>query len=169
MTQPRTVVALQPAGPDQRRAVANLIHLYLYDMAADTPFPLQDSGPYDYDHLDAVWQYPYLIRAGDALAGFAPVTSHCPITGQTPCWSMAEYFVLRPYRRQYAGRTAFHAIVARHPGTWHIATPHHNLGAARFWPKAIPARFTQTSARHDGMDWTVRAFTVPADGGTGLP
>ena len=33
--------------------------------------------------------------------------SHCPITGKAPCWFMAEFFVLRPYRRP-----AFHALTA---------------------------------------------------------
>jgi predicted acetyltransferase len=154
-------VALHPATSDDRSVIARLIQLYLYDMAAETPFPLQDNGLYEYDHLDAFWQYPYLLRIAGDLVGFALVTDHCPITGRTPCWFMAEYFVLRPYRRHGVGRHAARALFARHPGPWHIATTAHNHPAARFWPKAIPQPFTQSPAHHDGMDWTVRAFTVP--------
>ena len=162
---PSPPVTLIPATPADRATIANLIQLYLYDMAAEAPFPVQDNGLYDYGYLDQFWDQAYLVRVHDELAGFALVIPRCPIMGTAPCWFMAEFFVLRPYRRTAVGRTAFHAIPARHPGQWHIATTRHNPGADRFWSKVIPVTPVDPfQTHHDGRNWVVRSFVIPRSG-----
>ena len=155
-------VTLEAAKASDPAVIARLIELYLYDMAADHPFPIGDDGLYSYDLLDAFWQHPYLIRAGTELAGFALVIAACPVTGRMPCWFMAEFFVLRPHRGKSVGRHALQAVLSRHPGPWHVATQVHNLNADGFWSKALaPHAPMARPARFDGADWTVRAFSVP--------
>jgi predicted acetyltransferase len=74
---------------------------------------------------------------------------------------MAEFFVLRSFRRQALGRTMLAAILARHSGRWHIANQTANSGAAGFWSRAVPPRGSTVSPlRFDGDDWTLRAFTA---------
>lgn len=89
---------LVPAHPDQKPAIANLIQLYLHDMTEFMPFPVGDDGLYQYDFLDRFWRHPYFIMADNEIAGFALVVDECPLTGRTPCWFMAEFFVLKAYR-----------------------------------------------------------------------
>ena len=156
------VKSVQPsvdlAGTSDRAAVERLIQLYLYDMAADHPFAIRDDGTYEYDLLDRFWQHPYLIRVAGELAGFALVIDGCPITGRTPCWFMAEFFVLRTFRRRSVGRGALKALLARHKGGWHIASQTTNTAAGHFWSRSVGADRAEFAARFDGADWTVRSF-----------
>ncbi|WP_224701797.1 GNAT family N-acetyltransferase [Devosia aquimaris] len=156
-----SAISLIAARPDQKPVVANLIQLYLYDMTEFMPFPVSADGRFEYDFLDRFWQHPYLIMAGDEIAGFALVVDTCPLTGRTPCWFMAEFFVLKAYRRRGAGQAALAAALARHQGDWHIAVPHANRAAASFWQKAgadrgAPAR----DISFEGDDW--RLYSVVA-------
>lgn len=152
-------IEIIPATESDRGIVANLIQLYLYDMAAQTPFKIGADGLYDYTLLDAFWQFPYLIYWEKQLVGFALVLGDCPITGQSPCWFMAEYFVLRPYRGQAIGRRAFAEICARHSGQWHIAVQTQNTLADGFWQGALhQTNVAEFDAHFDNANWRVRAF-----------
>ncbi len=147
------------ASDTDKPIVARLIQLYLYDMAAQDPFPIGADGAYAYDYLDRFCQHPYLFHLDGQIAGFALVIDHCPITQTAPCWFMAEYFVLRPYRQQALGRTMFHTILNHHSGRWHIATQSQNRAADAFWDRAIPTASRQEfSTRFDDANWTLRAF-----------
>ena len=104
---PQGQLDIRPATLADKGTIEQLIQLYLYDMAAQTSFDIGSDGRYDYALLDDFWQYPYLIYWEKQLVGFALVIDHCPVTGQSPCWFMAEYFVLRPYRGRAIGQRAF--------------------------------------------------------------
>jgi predicted acetyltransferase len=156
-----STTSLTAARPDQKATIANLIQLYLHDMTEFMPFPVGADGRYQYDFLDRFWQYPYLIMAGDEIAGFALVIDSCPLTGRTPCWFMAEFFVLKAYRRSGVGRAALVAILDRHPGDWHIAVPLANEPAQAFWGRALaPSHPAVSEITFEGDDWRLRAFTV---------
>ena len=159
MTQPE--IRLVPAALDQQPAIANLIQLYLYDMTESMPFPVGPDGRFEYDFLDRFWRFPYLIYAGDEIAGFALVIDECPLTGRKPCWFMAEFFVLKAYRRAGVGQAALTAALALHPGGWHIAVPQVNAPARAFWSAALTDRKpAQRAITFDGDDWLLNEFAA---------
>lgn len=152
-------ITLRPARSSEKPTVANLIQLYLYDMTEFMPFPVGPDGRYEYAFLDRFWRHPYFIMYGEEIAGFALVIDECPLTGRAPCWFIAEFFVLKAYRRRGAGKAALHLALAAHPGGWHIAVPHANTGAQAFWKRALRDRATQPRDIHfDGDDWVLFAF-----------
>lgn len=156
-------ITLRPATPDDKPVIANLIQLYLHDMTEFMPFPVGADGRYDYDFLNRFWRHPYFIMSGDEIAGFALVVDTCPLTGREPCWFMAEFFVLKAYRRRGAGRAALDLALATHQGHWHIAVPHANAAAQAFWPQALGARAAAPRDIHfDGDDWSLYAFEALA-------
>jgi predicted acetyltransferase len=61
---------------DEKPTVANLIQLYLYDMTESIPFPVGPDGRFEYEFLDRFWQFPYLFRSSEEIAGFALVIDH---------------------------------------------------------------------------------------------
>ena len=156
-----TETTITPARDDQKALIANLIQLYLYDMTESMPFPVGNDGRFQYDFFDRFWRFPYLIHSGNDIAGFAFVIDECPLTARQPCWFMAEFFVLKAYRRHGVGRGALSAILARHPGDWHVAVPLANTPAEAFWDKALEPRCPATSAlAFEGEEWRLNAFTV---------
>ena len=152
--------SISPADNGDKPLIANLIQLYLYDMTESMPFPVGPDGRFEYDFLDRFWRFPYLIHSGDDIAGFAFVIDECPLTGRQPCWFMAEFFVLKAYRRLGVGQAALAAILARHPGDWHIAVPAANEPAQRFWGRALATHNPVTpDITFDGDSWRLNAFS----------
>lgn len=115
--------------------IRNLLQLYLYDM---TEFEIENrslnkSGEYDYRYLDHYWtekgRYPYLLFAGKEIAGFALVRK------MKNHYSMAEFFVLRKFRRHGLGLRCVTEILQKHGGAWRIHFLKTNEAAEKFWGK----------------------------------
>ena len=156
-----TEITITAARDDQKPLIANLLQLYLYDMTESMPFPVGPDGRFEYGFLDRFWRFPYLIQADGEIAGFALVIDECPLTGCKPCWFMAEFFVLKAYRRAGLGRAALDAAVSLHPGDWHIAVPQANAPAQAFWAAALTDRNpAQRSIQFEGDDWHLNQFVA---------
>ncbi len=152
-------VEVRKATDSERPTIERLIQLYLYDMASEHPWPLEPDGRYAYDFLDRFWQHPYLLYADGDLAGFALVIRGCPITGRADCWFMAEFFVLRSYRRRGLGAEAARQAFGRHPGPWHVAVLQSNQPALAFWSRVLSVYHPiVTPTPFDGDDWLVHEF-----------
>jgi predicted acetyltransferase len=155
-----TDITILPATDTHKPVVANLIQLYLYDMTESMPFPVGPDGRFEYDFLERFWRFPYLLHAGEEIAGFALVIDDCPLTGRAPCWFMAEFFVLKAYRRQGVGQGALAAILQAHPGDWHIGVPGANLPAQAFWGSSLAPQQPQVrDIVFEGDDWRLNAFS----------
>lgn len=155
------MIRLVPATAGQKPLVANLIQLYLHDMTESMPFPIGPDGRFQYDFLERFWQFPYLIYSGDEIAGFALVIEQCPLTQRSPCFFMAEFFILKGYRRRGLGQSALAAIADRHPGDWHVGVPKQNIPAQEFWFRALgPYAPTTRDISFEGDDWHLHAFSA---------
>ena len=135
-----------------RAAVTNLNQLYLYDFVEFADDDVNREGLYTSSYLDAYWsdedRHPFLICVDDALAGFALVRRDAE-GGH----SIAEFFVMRKYRRNGIGERAAAEAYARFPGRWTVHQMASNPGAQAFWRKTIGrytgGRFTETE--HPGQ------------------
>lgn len=138
-------VTLEIARLAQRPVFDNLFQLYTHDFSefwAGLPRgDVDEEGRFPaYPHLDAYWQeegrVPLLLRVGDAIAGFALLNRHGHAKEHVER-NMAEFFVLRKYRRGGIGSAAVNAIFDRYPGEWETAVARKNVSALAFWRKAI--------------------------------
>jgi predicted acetyltransferase len=69
-----------------------------------------------------------MVRTGQVIAGRGPVD-----------FSMAEFFVARPFRRLGAGQEAVRLILDRFAGRWHIMEYLRNPEAVAFWRRVVGA------------------------------
>ena len=152
-------VEVIPAVGSDKATIANLIQLYLYDMTDEGVWPIGEDGRYSYDFLERFWRHPYLLRSEGALAGFALVVDECPLTGEKPCWFMAEFFVMRGYRRKGVGRQAVAHLLGRHPGRWHVAVMESHQRAEAFWTDALRGQGVDIHGMlFEGNAWRLRRF-----------
>jgi predicted acetyltransferase len=140
-------VTLTPVPESQRQIITNLIQLYKYDFSgfAEIGSPYGEVGPdgrFIYEGLDSYWReggrFALTVEAGGRLAGFILVNRWSALN-RSPDHSVAEFFVLRKYRRIGVGTRAAKALFERWPGGWEVAVARYNKPALSFWRKAIRA------------------------------
>jgi predicted acetyltransferase len=156
---------------EEKPILRNLLELYSYDFSAFDGADVNDSGLYGYHGLDRYWEdpdrYPFLIRVGGRLAGFALVRkgTYFPDSdylSQTPAWLIAEFFVMHKYRRHGVGRIVAKQMFDRFHGRWEIAEMVENEMAQAFWREVVGehtgGNFTEVSLENDRWRGPVQIF-----------
>jgi predicted acetyltransferase len=140
-------VEVLPADDSRRGTIANLMQMYLHDLSEFNGENPSRQGVFEYAYLDDYWiepeRHPFLFLAAGSLAGFALVRKLEPNVHE-----LAEFFILRNYRRHGIGTSAAYSLFARFEGTWHVAQEHHNTPAQTFWRRVID-EFTNGEFRED--------------------
>jgi predicted acetyltransferase len=134
-------VELAPASRAEAPILANLLELYLYEFSDVSQRDVGEEGRFGYRSLYTYWtaagRYPFLIRVDGALAGFALALDRNQIDPGEPGYAVAEFFVLRKFRRRGVGRAAASALFDRLPGRWWVAEHIANPAAQAFWRAVI--------------------------------
>lgn len=159
---------------DEKPVVERLLQLYLHDFSAfaasDGPHgDVEADGRFAYPQLESYWmasdRVPLLIRRAGALAGFALVNGHAP-SGARVDHAMAEFFILRKYRRGGLGTRAAREIIHARPGIWEIGVAAYNAPAIAFWRAALDDLdgWDRRELTGDGVRWRGPVFrlTPPA-------
>ena len=140
------------ASETDRPVLRRLIELYRHDFSEFDDTDVDSHGEFGYRYLDHYWTEPdrhaFLIRCDGRWAGFALVRSGDP-------HDMAEFFVMRKYRRSGVGREAAREVLHRFPGRWTVRQLLTNPAATEFWRVAIPHPFTE---RHDDDENIIEFF-----------
>jgi predicted acetyltransferase len=133
---------LVPATAAQAPILANLLELYSHDFSEFIDLELGEDGRYGYPRLPLYFtdpnRHPFLIHVDGHLAGFVLVKRG---SADPNTWDMAEFFIVRRYRKQGIGREVAHEIWRRFHGPWEVRVIPENQPALAFWEKAI-ATFT---------------------------
>jgi predicted acetyltransferase len=156
----------------EQEALGNLFQLYAYDFSEILPLDVDRTGRFAAEPLDAywndAWRFPFLLRVHEHLAGFALVHHRSKLSAADDVWDMAEFFVLRKYRRAGVGMRAAHRIFATHAGEWEVRQRSANVSATSFWRRTIAAytggRFTEERLDDDRWRGPVQRFTTSRGG-----
>lgn len=139
-------IDISPASMEEKPVLRNLLELYSYDFSAIDGADVDDSGLYGYEYLDLYWEepdrFPFLVRVDGRLAGFALVRRGTYFRehesrDEKPAWLIAEFFVMRKYRRRGVGALIARQLFDRFRGRWEIAELAGNGEAQAFWRKTI--------------------------------
>jgi len=136
-------VEVVEAEEEARPVLRRLVELYRYDFSEFDDADVDPHGEFGYRYLDNYWtesdRHAYLIRCDGRWAGFALVRSGDP-------HDMAEFFVMRKYRRSGVGREVARDVLRRFPGRWTVRQLFTNRTATDFWRAAIPHPFIERQA-----------------------
>ena len=161
-------IEIVPATLEQKPILRQLLELYQHDFSEYDGVDVNEHGMYGYPYLDYYWTQegrdPFLIRVsadGGKWAGLVLVNSYCYVRKESNARSIAEFFVMRKYRRRGVGRRAAVQIFDRFPGPWEVIQHGNNRPSYRFWETVIDA---YTGGRYvkgpvDTGDWEGQAIT----------
>ena len=134
-------VTLHTTQREHSRTLGNLIQLYCYDFSELIDVEMSEEGIFASPSLDAYWtdewRHAFLIRVDATLAGFALVHERSKLTGASGIFDMAEFFVLRKFRRRGVGGLAAFAAFDKFRGDWEVRERSANANATAFWRRAI--------------------------------
>lgn len=155
-------IALSPVTKAERPVLENLMQLYIYDWSELRALDVAADGRFPEYPLDAYWEedgrHALLLRVDGRLAGFALVSARSRLTGAPGVFDMAEFFVMRRYRRRGVGLRAATAAFDRFKGPWEIRQHDENAAATAFWRRAID-RYTRGNYRE--VRWNDGAWIGP--------
>lgn len=146
------LVYLSQVAYEDKHILQNLMELCQHDYSEFNGDDVNQYGLFGYRYLDHYWteegRYPFFIWHGKRLAGFALVrtlatdeliTDGDKNEGVVKTYSMAEFFIMRKYRRKGVGQSAARQLFDRFVGRWRVGQDADNLPAQIFWRKLITA------------------------------
>jgi predicted acetyltransferase len=165
-------VSLDVATAADATLLGNLLELYAHELSdVFHEVVLGPDGRFGYPRLPLYWSEPdrrfaFVIRAKGQVAGFALATLGSPATEDPEVLDVAEFFVLRRYRRQGVGQRAARLLWRRLPGRWIVRVAEDNRGGVAFWEKVlaatVPGGVTVTKRPSAHRSWWVYAFDSAA-------
>ncbi|MCQ4087455.1 GNAT family N-acetyltransferase [Saccharibacillus sp. JS10] len=132
-------VEIRKARSADRKLFEQLWQLYLYDFSEFTGMDIRSDGTYPYfPEFELYWKkwggnYAYLILADGQVAGFAMVHEFW----ENEAAYLAQFFVMRKYRRSGIGSKAAQLVFATKRGRWGLHQLSNNFPAQRFWDRVI--------------------------------
>jgi len=144
-------IVLKAASSSDEALLSNLLELYIHDLSDVFPeLELGSDGRFGYPQLPLYWseqerRFAFLLRCDGRVAGFVLATRGSPATEDTDVLDIAEFFVMRRYRRSGVGRRAACLLWRALPGQWTVRVSEGNRGALHFWAGVI-AEFTNGTA-----------------------
>jgi predicted acetyltransferase len=116
------------------------MQFYMYDFSEFVNIDVQEDGLFEaYKFLDEYWKdnnrFPYIIQKDKTYAGFILV--RFIESAQRKYFSIAEFFVMKKYRRAGIGKTIAHQVFNLHKGDWEVFQKENNKPAQLFWNKVI--------------------------------
>ena len=161
------LVTLETATTEDGSTLENLLELYAHDLSAVFGLDLGHDGRFGYPKLPLYWseperRFPFLVRCGGRLAGFALVTRGSPASDDPEVHDLAEFFVVRRYRRSGVGQRAAFLVWDRFPVAWTVRVSEGNDGGCKFWSNVIASYSkegaTRTALAGNPHGWRVFSF-----------
>jgi predicted acetyltransferase len=137
-------VVLEPASDAEVPIVNRLMQLYAYDFSEFMDLDVGEDGTFFPGESKATYRpaprrHAFLLRVGGRLAGFVIVDEKSRITGDPDVADVAEFFVMRKYRRKGVGTAAASRTFDMFARRWEVRQTPTNVAATAFWRKAIGA------------------------------
>jgi predicted acetyltransferase len=164
--EPSPQIEVIPATPEQEPILANLLQLYAHDFSEFHAVELVADGRFGYRHLPLYWsepgRHPFLVWVDGKLAGLVLVKRGSELSDNEAVWDLAEFFVIRGYRRRGIGNQIAQEVWRRFPGAWEVRVMQSNIPACNFWASAISIfigdAIQPVCVEKDGERWKLFSF-----------
>lgn len=155
-------ISIEPILIEQKSVFVQMLEIYKYDFSEFSDDDINEYGYFGYKYIDNYWnekgRHPFFIRVDGKLAGLVLVRSCCQYNDLPNPHNIAEFFVMKKYRKKGVGRTAAVRVFEMFRGGWEISVWTNNLPAQNFWGKVIAEytngkynTFAATGANENGF------------------
>jgi len=141
-------ITLTPATLEEKPILEHLTQLYLYDFTEFDQADINEDGFFPNKYFPLYWtepnRCPFIIRVDGNLAGFVLVRLDIEGMLDPPrrVNQIAEFFIMKKYRRCGVGEFAARWTFEQFPGAWEVHEVAENSPAQKFWRKTI-GNYTQ--------------------------
>ena len=128
------------ASNDDIDVIKNLMQFYIYDFSEYIGYDVEKQGLYKaYHGLDeyrkeGAGNFPYIMTKDKKNIGFALVRKH---HASEKYFSIAEFFIMKKYRRFGIGKAAAIHLFTLYKGDWQVQQRENNIPAQKFWRSVI--------------------------------
>src|SRR4051812_47331669 len=115
---------LLKASDEHKIVIQNLMQYYIYDFSEYIKYDVEDNGLFaPYPNLMDYWKrdnskFPYVVKMNDNYVGFVLVKLNNSIDRNY--FSIAEFFILKKYRREGIGKAVATEVFNLHRGYWEV-------------------------------------------------
>ena len=143
-----------------------MLQLYCHDFSEFVDVDLDAEGLFEYESLPLYWteqhRHPFLVWVNGVPAGFVLVKRSATSTDFQTIWDMAEFFIVRRYRRRRIGTRIAKEVFKRYLGRWEVRVLTSNQGALHFWERTIKDfvghEISSVRVKTNGRDWQLFSF-----------
>ncbi|MCK0473231.1 GNAT family N-acetyltransferase [Halalkalibacter sp. APA_J-10(15)] len=125
----------------EKSVLKQLIEFYEYDFSEFNNHDVNKHGYYGYRYFDHYWteddRVPLFITVDEKIAGFVLINDYCYVLKEKPSRSIAEFFVMRKYRKQGIGTKVAYLVFDRFKGNWEVLVHPENRVSFHFWKNVI--------------------------------
>lgn len=129
---------VKKASSSDKYIIQNLFQLYEHDSSEFDGYDVNSHGLFDFHFLDLYWidetRFPFLFFVDHQIAGFALVNKR---TSTGADYNLADFFVLRKYRKMGVGKQVAYSLFDQFSGSWEIPQTKSNVPAQNFWEKIV--------------------------------
>ncbi|WP_336780343.1 GNAT family N-acetyltransferase [Paenibacillus illinoisensis] len=129
------------ASKEHKGIIQNLMQFYIYDFSEFIHCDVEGDGLFKpYPYLEDYWievdhRFPYVIKQEHNYIGFVLV--RCIGSEERKYFSIAEFFIMKKYRKEGIGTAVAKQLFDMHKGHWEVHQLENNVPAQRFWNKVI--------------------------------
>ncbi|MEX0289636.1 MAG: GNAT family N-acetyltransferase [Flavobacteriaceae bacterium] len=155
---------LQEVTKSEKEILRNLVNLCMHDYSEFDKFEVGPEGEFSYrwfgTYFEEEGRYAYLIRVDGNLGGFVMVRSN---PGDEDWdFQIAEFFILRRYRRMGLGSLVSQQILNSRRGLWEISYDVRNESASYLW-SSISKMYTDAQLQVDYGEKGRNRFLIQTD------
>lgn len=131
----------------RKDVLMRLLQLYEYEFSVFNETDVNEEGLFEYENFDRYWEkenwHPFLFRYKGNILGFALVRTDLPskLFDGEKVNDIAEFFIMKRYRRRGLGKRAAFKIFDEFPGRWEIWQLEKNIASKKFW-RSILGEYT---------------------------
>ncbi len=161
-------IEIRKALDSEKEIIENIYQFYEYDFSEMTFDDVEPNGLFErYKYIDRYFtdedRTLYYVFVSGKIAGFVMMNKY-PYLLPEKVNSIAEFFIMRKYRRSGIGQYTAKYIFENYPGRMIFEVRKLNTKAIAFWQKATDDNNIKidniTYPNHDGVDWIIHDIFI---------